>query len=288
MIPIPGFDPLAFAAATLAEDLGGWSGGGAADAARDITAAACLPAGTLISATLAPREPVTVAGIFLAEIIFRTLDPSCSLVRHAQDGDTVPAGTKILEIRGQARALLAAERSALNTLQHLTGIATLTRRYADAISGTGATLLDTRKTLPGLRLLEKYAVRMGGGANHRMGLHDAPMVKDNHIAAAGGVTRAVSACKAAGLKDITVEVDTLDQIEPAIAAGADRLLLDNMPPETLRAAVALAAGRVPTEASGGVTLETIRAIAATGVSFISVGRLTQSAPAADIGMDYGA
>jgi len=287
MMPIPGFDARTFAAATLAEDLGGWSGGGAADAARDITATACLPADARLTAALATREPVTVAGLFLAETIFRTLDPDCSCTAHVQDGDTVPAGTKLLEIQGNARALLAAERSALNTLQHLTGIATLTRSFTDAIEGTGATLLDTRKTIPGLRLLEKYAVRCGGGTNHRMGLHDAPMVKDNHIAAAGSVTQAVTACKTAGLANITVEVDTLDQIEPAIAAGADRLLLDNMAPETLRNAVALVAGRVPTEASGGVNLQTIRPIAQTGVTFISVGRITQSAPAADIGMDYG-
>jgi len=202
------------------------------------------------------------------------------------DGVHVPAGTQLMHIRGKARALLAAERSALNTMQHLTGIATLTRRYVDAIEGTGATLLDTRKTLPGMRHLEKYAVRMGGGTNHRMGLWDAPMVKDNHIAAAGGVTQAVAACKAAGLANITVEVDRLDQIEPALAAGADRLLLDNMTPPTLREAVHLVAGRVPTEASGGVNLDTIRAIAESGVTHISVGRITQSAPAADIGMDF--
>jgi nicotinate-nucleotide pyrophosphorylase (carboxylating) len=154
------------------------------------------------------------------------------------------------------------------------------------MAGTGATLLDTRKTLPGLRALEKYAVRMGGGSNHRLGLFDAPMVKDNHVAAAGGIKLAVAACKAAGLANITVEVDRLDQIEPAIAAGADRLLLDNMGMAMLREAVAMVAGRLPTEASGGVTLETIRAIAETGVTYVSVGRLTQSAPAADIGMDY--
>jgi len=284
--PLAGFDAEAFAAATLAEDLGGWSGG-PADTARDITATACLPADAQLTATLATREPVTVAGLFLAETIFRTLDPACICIAHVADGQSVPAGTRLLDVSGNARALLAAERSALNTLQHLTGIATLTRRYVDAIKGTGATLLDTRKTIPGLRRLEKYAVRCGGGTNHRMGLHDAPMVKDNHIAAAGGVPQAVSACKSAGLRNITVEVDTLDQIEPAIAAGADRLLLDNMNPETLRNAVALVAGRLPTEASGGVNLDTIRPIAETGVTYISVGRITQSAPAADIGMDYG-
>ncbi len=282
---LPGFDLQAFVTATLAEDLGGWSGDGS-DVARDLTATACLPADAQLFAVLATREPVTLAGLSIAKLFFRALDPSCHVTPMFNDGVQVPAGTRLMHIRGNARALLAAERSALNTVQHLTGIATLTRRYVDAIEGTGATLLDTRKTLPGLRLLEKYAVRMGGGTNHRMGLHDAPMVKDNHIAAAGGITRAVAACKAAGLANITVEVDRLDQIEPALAAGADRLLLDNMAPPMLREAVQLVAGRVPTEASGGVNLGSIRAIAETGVTHISVGRLTQSAPAADIGMDY--
>ncbi|MGQ5700442.1 carboxylating nicotinate-nucleotide diphosphorylase [Sandaracinobacteroides sp. A072] len=276
-----GFDLDAFITATLAEDLGG-----VADAARDLTATACLKPDARLSAVLAARGAVVVAGLFLADRFFRALDPACTVKALVADGDHVAPGTALLRVEGNARALLAAERSALNSLQHLTGIATLTRDYVDAMAGTGAILLDTRKTLPGLRQLEKYAVRMGGGTNHRMGLHDAPMVKDNHIAAAGGVTEAVSACKAAGLSNITVEVDRLDQIEAAIAAGADRLLLDNMAPETLRAAVALVAGRVPTEASGGVNLDTIAAIAATGVTHVSVGRITQSAPAADIGMDY--
>jgi len=183
--------------------------------------------------------------------------------------------------------MLTAERSALNTLQHLSGIATLTRRYVDKIEGTGATLLDTRKTIPGLRLLEKYAARMGGAENHRMRLDDGLLIKDNHVGVAGGVAEAVSAAKAfaSGLP-IQVEVDRIAQIEPALAAGADRLLLDNMKPEILREAVALVAGRVPLEASGGVTLDTIRAIAETGVDYISVGRITQSAPAVDIGLDY--
>ena len=275
------FNLSAFVEATLAEDLGG-----VADAARDLTATACLAADARLTAVLDSRDSVVVAGLPLAEAFFRRLDPDCAVELLVADGDAVAAGTDLLRVTGNARALLAAERSALNTLQHLTGIATLTRRYVEAIAGTGATLLDTRKTLPGLRALEKYAVRMGGGTNHRMGLWDAPMVKDNHIAAAGGVTEAVSACKAAGLSNITVEVDRLDQIEPAIAAGADRLLLDNMKPPVLREAVVLVAGRVPTEASGGVNLDTIRGIAETGVTFVSVGRITQSAPAADVGMDY--
>jgi nicotinate-nucleotide pyrophosphorylase (carboxylating) len=183
--------------------------------------------------------------------------------------------------------MLAAERSALNTLQHLSGIATMTRRYVDAIAGTGATLLDTRKTIPGLRLLEKYAARMGGAENHRMRMDDGLLIKDNHVGVAGGVAEAVRAAKAfdSGLQ-IQVEVDRIDQIELALEAGAERLLLDNMKPDRLREAVALVAGRVPLEASGGVNLDTIRAIAETGVDYISVGRITQSAPAVDIGLDY--
>jgi nicotinate-nucleotide pyrophosphorylase (carboxylating) len=192
-----------------------------------------------------------------------------------------------MRLEGTARAMLAAERSALNTLQHLSGISTLTRRYVDEIAGTGAALLDTRKTIPGLRLLEKYAARMGGAVNHRMRLDDGLLIKDNHVAVCGGVGEAVRRAKAAGTGlQIEVEVDRIDQIEPALAAGADRLLLDNMPMAVLREAVALVAGRVPLEASGGVTLETIREIAEAGVDFVSVGRITQSAPAADIGLDY--
>jgi nicotinate-nucleotide pyrophosphorylase (carboxylating) len=192
-----------------------------------------------------------------------------------------------MRLSGNARAMLAAERAALNTLQHLSGIATLTRRYVDAIEGTGAILLDTRKTIPGLRVLEKYAARMGGAQNHRMRLDDGVLIKDNHVAVAGGIGLAVRAAKDAstGLQ-VQVEVDRIEQVEEALAAGADRLLLDNMDPSTLRRAVELVAGRVPLEASGGVRLETIRSIAESGVEFISVGRITQSAPAVDIGMDY--
>ncbi len=274
---IDGFDTAAFVAATLAEDMG--QGG-------DITSAAVIPAGARLTAVMDSRDPVVVAGLPLAAAFFRALDPACTITMLASDGDAVPAGTDLMRIEGNARALLTAERSALNTVQHLTGIATMTRQYVDAIAGTGAVLLDTRKTLPGLRALEKYATRMGGATNHRMRLDDGVMIKDNHIAVAGGVERAVRAAKAAGLKGVVVEVDRIDQIEPALQAGADRLLLDNMGPDLLREAVALIAGRVPTEASGGVNLQTIRAIAETGVSFISVGRITQSAPAADIGLDF--
>jgi nicotinate-nucleotide pyrophosphorylase (carboxylating) len=192
-----------------------------------------------------------------------------------------------MRLDGNARAMLSAERSALNTLQHLSGIATLARSYVDAMAGTDAVLIDTRKTIPGLRVLEKYAVRMGGAQNHRMRLDDGVLIKDNHVAVCGGVAEAVRSAKQAntGLQ-VQVEVDRLDQIEPALAAGADRLLLDNMDPAELRQAVKLVADRVPLEASGGVTLETIHFVAETGVDFISVGRITQSAPAVDIGLDY--
>jgi len=203
-----------------------------------------------------------------------------------EEGQQVAAGTDLMRLRGNARAMLTAERSALNTVQHLSGIATLTRQYVDAISGTGCTLLDTRKTIPGLRVLEKYATRMGGATNHRMGLWDAAMIKDNHVAVAGGVAKAVRRAREAGVERIILEVDSIAQIEPGLAAGASHLLLDNMDADTLRTAVALIAGRVPTEASGGVTLDSIRAKAETGVTYISVGRLTQSAPAADIGLDF--
>jgi nicotinate-nucleotide pyrophosphorylase (carboxylating) len=274
---IPGFDLHTFVAATLAEDLG---------AGGDITSEAVIPADARFSGVMDSRDAIVVAGLPIAEAFFRALDPGVQLERLAEDGDRVPAGTDLLRIEGSARALLTAERSALNCVQHLSGVATLTRSYADAIAGTGAILLDTRKTIPGLRLLEKYATRMGGAQNHRMGLWDAAMIKDNHVAVAGSVEEAVRRAAAAGIGRIIVEVDRLDQIEPALLAGGTHLLLDNMDPPMLREAVALVGGRVPTEASGGVTLETIRAKAESGVTYISVGRLTQSAPAADIGLDF--
>lgn len=271
------FDLDAFVAATLAEDLGG---------AGDITSEAVIPADAVFAGVMDSRDAIVVAGLPIAEAFFRALDADVVIERLVEDGDTVRAGADILRLRGKARALLTAERSALNTVQHLSGIATLTRTYVDAIAGTGAILLDTRKTLPGLRVLEKYATRMGGATNHRMGLWDAAMIKDNHVAVAGSVGEAVRRAVAAGIASIIVEVDRIDQIAPALAAGATHLLLDNMGPPVLREAVALVAGRVPTEASGGVRLDTIRAIAETGVTYVSVGRLTQSAPAADVGLDF--
>jgi nicotinate-nucleotide pyrophosphorylase (carboxylating) len=270
------FDLDAFVRATLAEDLGNKG---------DITSAAVIAETARFTGALVSRDAIAVAGLPIAEAFFRHLDPEVEIETLVEDGDRIMRGTTLMRMEGNARAMLTAERSALNTLQHLSGVATLARTYADAIAGTGAILLDTRKTIPGLRLLEKYATRMGGATNHRMGLWDAAMIKDNHIAVAGGIGQAVGAAKAAGIARIIVEVDRIDQIEPALAGGATHLLLDNMAPEVLRGAVTLVGGRVPTEASGGVTLETIREIAGTGVTYVSVGRLTQSAPAADIGLD---
>jgi nicotinate-nucleotide pyrophosphorylase (carboxylating) len=274
---LAGFDLDAFVRGAFAEDLG--QGG-------DVTSEAVIPADARFEGVMDSRDAITVAGLPVAAAFFRALDPAIEIETLVEDGRPVRAGTDLMRLRGRARPMLTAERSALNTVQHLSGIATLTRRYVDAIAGTGATLLDTRKTIPGLRLLEKYATRMGGAINHRMGLWDAAMIKDNHVAVAGGVSEAVRRAKDAGIADIIVEVDRVDQIEPALAAGATRLLLDNMDPPILRGAVTLVGGRVPTEASGGVRLETIRAIAETGVDYISVGRITQSAPAVDIGLDF--
>ena len=275
---LPQFDLGEFVRRVLAEDLG--SGG-------DVTSKATIDANTRFTADMNCREPIVVAGLDIAIAFFRACEREVRIERLTKDGDALGAGMVLLRLEGNARAMLAAERSALNTLQHLSGIATLTRRYVDAIAGTGATLLDTRKTIPGLRLLEKYAARMGGAENHRMRLDDGLLIKDNHVGVAGGVAEAVAAAKRYGSDlQIQVEVDRVEQIEPALAAGADRLLLDNMAPDTLREAVELVAGRVPLEASGGINLDTIRAIAETGVDFISVGRITQSAPAVDIGLDY--
>ncbi|MBF7013203.1 carboxylating nicotinate-nucleotide diphosphorylase [Novosphingobium resinovorum] len=278
---LPAFDLTAFVTATLAEDLGeGLPGGG-----RDVTSESVIDADARFSGVMDSRDPITVAGLPIAAAFFRQLDPAMEIEILIEEGAQVAPGTQLMRLTGNARAMLTGERSALNTVQHLSGIATMTREYVDAMAGH-ATLLDTRKTIPGLRHLEKYATRMGGAQNHRMGLWDAAMIKDNHVLVAGGVGPAVVRAKAAGVAQIICEVDHLDQIEPAIAAGAHHLLLDNMKPDVLREAVAVVAGRVPTEASGGVNLGTIGAIAASGVTYVSVGRLTQSAPAADIGLDF--
>ncbi len=271
------FDLDQFVTATLSEDLGDFG---------DITSAAVIPAEARFSGVMDTRDDIVVAGLPLAEAFFRKLDPAVEIELLVADGDAVPHKSDLMRLKGNGRAMLTAERSALNTVQHLSGIATMTRNYVEAIAGTGATLLDTRKTIPGLRVLEKYATRMGGATNHRMRLDDAAMIKDNHVAVAGGISEAVRRAVNAGIARIIVEVDSLEQIEPALGAGATHLLLDNMDVPTLKQAVALVGKRVPTEASGGVRLDTIRGIAETGVDFISVGRLTQSAPAADIGLDF--
>ena len=278
---LAGFDLAAFTRATLDEDLGvGLPGGG-----HDVTSESVIPAQTRFAGVMDSRDAITVVGLPIAAAFFRTLAPDIKIEVLIDEGAQVGPGTDLMRIEGNARAMLTAERSALNTVQHLSGIATLTRSYVDAMSGN-AVLLDTRKTIPGLRHLEKYATRMGGAQNHRMGLWDAAMIKDNHVLVAGGVAEAVRRAREAGVQSIICEVDRIDQIEAALSAGASHLLLDNMNPDELRAAVALIAGRVPSEASGGVRLDTIAAIAATGVTYVSVGRLTQSAPAADIGLDF--
>ena len=278
---LPGIDLHAFVRATLDEDLGaGLPGGG-----HDVTSDSVIPASTRFAGVMDSRDAITVAGLPIAAAFFRALDPAMEIEIIAEEGAQVPAGSDLMRLSGNARAMLTAERSALNTVQHLSGIATLTRSYVHAMGGQ-ATLLDTRKTIPGLRHLEKYATRMGGAQNHRMGLWDAAMIKDNHVLVAGGVAPAVARARAAGVTAIICEVDRIDQIEAAIGAGASHILLDNMSLAELREAVSLIAGRVPCEASGGVRLDTIAAIAATGVTYVSVGRLTQSAPAADIGLDF--
>lgn len=279
---ITGFGLDKFVRETLAEDLGeGLPGGG-----RDVTSESVIPADARFAGVMDSRDAIAVAGLPIAVAFFRLLDPNMQIEVLVEEGAQVPAGTDLMLLSGNARAMLTAERSALNIVQHLSGIATMTRSYVDRMNNADCTLLDTRKTIPGLRHLEKYAIRMGGAQNHRMGLWDAAMIKDNHVAVAGDVGTAVRRAREAGVETIICEVDRLDQIEPALAAGADHLLLDNMAPNALREAVALVAGRAVTEASGGINLDTIAAKAATGVDFVSVGRLTQSAPAADIGLDY--
>jgi nicotinate-nucleotide pyrophosphorylase (carboxylating) len=279
---LPGFDLDAFVRGTLAEDLGeGLPGGG-----RDVTSESVIPAEAQFSGVMDSRDAIVVAGLPVAEAFFRALDPEMEIEHLVADGDAVEPGADLMQLTGNARAMLTAERCALNIVQHLSGIATMTRDYVAAMDNPDCTLLDTRKTIPGLRHLEKYATRQGGARNHRMGLWDAAMIKDNHVLVAGNVGEAVRRAREAGVEHIICEVDRLDQIEPALAAGAHHLLLDNMSPEILREAVATISGRAQTEASGGINLETIKAKAASGVDFVSVGRLTQSAPAADIGLDF--
>lgn len=251
----------------------------------DLTSAATLGNEAQLHLVMETREDIIVAGLHIAGQVFKRLAPDVYIQCLSEDGARVKSGGRLMTLEGPAQPLLSAERTALNIVQILSGIATETGRFVDAIAGSGAILLDTRKTIPGLRVLSKYATSMGGATNHRMRLDDGVLIKDNHIAVAGSVDKAVKMAQQAGLKDIEVECDTLEQVEQALAAGADKILLDNMSNDNLRAAVEMSGGRIPLEASGGVNLKTIRAIAVTGVDFISVGHITQSAGAVDIGLD---
>jgi nicotinate-nucleotide pyrophosphorylase (carboxylating) len=258
----------------------------------DVTTLACLPTDTEGRVQMRAREPLVLAGIAFAEAAFAELSPNLELRRLVEDGSPVAPGTPVLEVSGSMRAILTAERTALNFVQQLSGVATLTRRYVEAIAGTRARILDTRKTWPGWRNFQKYAVTCGGGTNHRLGLHDLVLIKDNHLAALAGESPnpiAAAVSRARRLYPhlrVEVEADTPEQARLAADAGADIILLDNMSPDTLRQALSTIAGRTQTEASGGVNLDTVRAIAETGVDFISVGALTHSARAMDLGLDY--
>ena len=253
----------------------------------DLTSELVIPAEARAELALNARQDIVVAGLDVAARVFRRRVPECRVELRVRDGERVKAGAAMGRVEGPARGLLAVERTALNFLQHLSGIATLTAQYAERVAGTRAVLIDTRKTIPGLRALEKHAAHLGGARNHRLRLDDGVLIKDNHISVCGSLTAAVGRARAGApvLTRIEVECDTLDQVGEAIRAGADMILLDNMGLEEMRQAVALSGGRIPLEASGGVRLENIRAIAETGVDFISVGRITQSAPAVDIGLD---
>jgi nicotinate-nucleotide pyrophosphorylase (carboxylating) len=268
--------------AALAEDVG----------SGDATTLATVPEHAEAAAAIAAREPIVLAGMEFAIEAFRQLDPGIDFVEQFSDGDSVPPGASLLNLRGSARAILTAERVALNFVQRLSGVATITKRFVDAVAGTKAQILDTRKTTPGWRRFEKYAVARGGGTNHRFGLYDMILIKDNHLAALrsekpSAIHAAVSRARSRypQLK-VEVEADTLEQVQQALEAGADIILLDNMSAERLREAVAMRRGNTRFEASGGVNLETARAIAETGVDFISVGAITHSARAVDIGLDF--
>ncbi len=266
----------------LAEDVG----------TGDLTSEALVAEDAVTHATITARSPGVIAGTPVAAVVFNEVDSELDVTWSVEEGDSVGIGTAIGVVRGPARGLLTAERTALNFLQRLSGVATLTRQYVDAVNGTAARILDTRKTIPGWRLLDKYAVAAGGATNHRMGLHDMVMIKDNHIAAHGSIAGAVTAAREflresrLGTVPIEVETRTLDEVSEAVSLeGVDRIMFDNFSVDLLRRAVVLVGGRVQTEASGGVTLETVRAIAETGVDFISVGALTHSAVALDIALD---
>lgn len=291
---IPGFDLDAFVAATLAEDLGqGLPGGGS-----DVTSQSVIPADARFSGVMDSRDAITVCGLPIAAAFFRALDPAMRIAILVDEGAQVSPGSDLMRLEGNARAMLTAERSALNTVQHLSGIATLTRQYVDAMGDTRARLLDTRKTIPGLRHLEKYAVRTGGGTNHRLGLYDAVLIKENHIAAVGGVAAALQQAQrlvaqgAATVRFVQIEVETLAQLDEALTAGARMVLLDNMDLPTLREAVrrntAHPSGPALLEVSGGVNLETVRALAETGVDRISIGALTKDLKAVDFSLRFEA
>jgi nicotinate-nucleotide pyrophosphorylase (carboxylating) len=259
--------------AWLAEDFGD----------GDVTSESVVPEGTTAEAAILLKERGVVCGLDLVQAVFAELDPNIRFEALAADGDETEG--EVARLEGDARALLGGERLALNVLGRLSGIATATRRYVDAVAGTGATILDTRKTTPGLRMLEKYAVRCGGGTNHRLGLDDGILIKDNHLRVAGSIGVAVERAKATGVEvEVEVECDTLDQVREALEAGADMILLDNMSPSQLAEAVALADGRA-LEASGGITLDNVRAVAESGVEFVSIGALTHSARALDVSME---
>jgi nicotinate-nucleotide pyrophosphorylase (carboxylating) len=261
--------------ASLAEDLG----------SGDVTTDATVDEAATGTAVLVTRAPGVIAGLDAVEAVFRALDPDVEVERLAEDGDVLHGAAPVVRVNGSLRAILTGERTALNLLGRLSGIATATRRYVDAVEGTGVAILDTRKTTPGLRALEKEAVAAGGGRNHRFGLDDGVLVKDNHLAATGSIRSAVERLRTVTDLAIEVECDTLEQLQDALAVGADAILLDNMSLEELRRAVAVTDGRARLEASGGVTLETVRAIAETGVDEISVGALTHSAPALDVSLE---
>ncbi|GIL38216.1 carboxylating nicotinate-nucleotide diphosphorylase [Roseiterribacter gracilis] len=263
----------------LEEDLG---------MAGDLTSDAAIDANALARAAFVARGDGILAGIEFAREAVRQLDPGAQFDVRIVDGTAIKRGDVVAEVQGNARALLAAERNALNFLTHLSGVATLTRRYVDAVAGTKAHIAATRKTLPGLRSAQKWAVRIGGGEPHRYGLFDAVLLKDNHLAASGSITKAIARARAyAGhMAKVACEVDRLDQLDEALAAGVDSVLLDNMDPPTLAEAVKRTAGRAITEASGGVSLDTVRAIAEAGVDVISIGRITHSAPVLDLALDW--
>ena len=267
--------------AALVEDIG----------PGDITTILCIPEGTRATATVLAKQPGVIAGLAIGELAFHLLDPDATWSAHVKDGDRVGEGrTPLATVSGDARALLTAERVALNFMQHLSGIATVTARYVALVAGTNARIVDTRKTTPGLRALEKYAVRAGGGFNHRLGLYDCVLIKDNHIKAAGGIGNAVRGAKAhvSHTMKVEVEASTLAQVEEALQAGADIILLDNMDTMTMHQAVVVIGGRAISEASGGLTEPRVAEVAATGVDILSIGALTHSAPALDISLDFAA